>query len=588
MRPEEAALELGGLLERLCVFDPERRRQAVEELAARGEERAAFLLRDLMGHPDEVISNAAGAGLRELGRVDLLVEAARHVNRRVRAASAWGLTGSVDPLAVEALLRLARAPDVEVVNQALFALGWVGEPVWDEILGAGAARQQRSIRDAAGRALARSGRLVVPALIQVMQGGEAARCRVALAAVDHFLRDSALPEVVEPLLGLLRSRHPRELRREAVAVLGMTRDARAVPELLAIARESEAELRAAAATALGKIRDPAALPVLFELLQASEAVVRKAAVEALGTLGETAAARHVIEALNDPQATVRSAAAWALGELSSPDGSAELCRVLADSQKSVREAALMALWNRGEPAVLPALRARLQPEGEPDHPLRCQIRDVIRYLERRLPSAEAGAADRAPAFVGRLVPFEAGLSRVGLRASSLPCTCCGQVCHEVLEVPGDQIGRPGRTFRLIRCLDCAFFGPHYVYWESGKPVRAEFKDGQAQELLGGETEEICASLVWEPEPLSADREGWGWETTAGGAPHWLQQDETPACLACRQDMAFVLQLASATLDTIQNQGELSGKFCLILEHYATLYCFECETCGVTASVSQYT
>lgn len=327
--------------------------------------------------------------------------------------------------------------------------------------------------------------------------------------------------------------------------------------------------------------------MLRTLARHSETPVATRAMGMMRLLGEDVAVSTLAEALGDSRIAIRIAALGVLRDFTGSAGLEEVVRALDDPSPRVREAALVALSTRKNTTVLPTLRARLDPKVTAEAAFRKRIQELVRELERIAPRQEA-AAPKSPVFVGRLVPFEPTLGRVGLQPSPVRCTSCGGVCHDVLSVPGEQIGRPGRPFRLIRCLDCVFWGPHYVFWKSGQPVRAQFEEGQHQEMLEGKTEGPQASLRWEPGDPPGERAARGWQTIAGGQPYWLQRDEPPACPTCRREMDFVLMVASATLDTIQNRGELSGEFYLCFEYSATLYCFECEKCGVTASVSQCT
>lgn len=198
-------------------------------------------------------------------------------------------------------------------------------------------------------------------------------------------------------------------------------------------------------------------------------------------------------------------------------------------------------------------------------------------------------AASSPIFTVRLENFAPELSRVGEVPTDLSCECCEGPVHEILVVPGAQIGRPGCPVRVLRCLNCSFEDPVYVFFENGEPVRVQYEEAQDQDFLEGDREQYPpASIRWTPGPPAGEPAEWGRQTLAGGSPAWLQNPAWPNCPSCETEMAFVLQLSSTTLDAQRLQIELEQEFYLSIEYYATLYCFECAACEVTGSVTQCT
>jgi len=181
-----------------------------------------------------------------------------------------------------------------------------------------------------------------------------------------------------------------------------------------------------------------------------------------------------------------------------------------------------------------------------------------------------------PIFNGEIKAFQDAYSTVSLRETDLKCVSCDGYSHEFLVVPKDQIGLTGvGSYRVIRCLNCIFFGPYYVRFEGEKPIEiTPPEEFQCHDFLDGVSKEDClASIQWSPGLPRNDFDD-GWSNRAGGKPVWLQGGEWPVCPLCWRTMQFILQFASCSIISI--------------EYYATLYFFACDTCGVTCSVTQCT
>lgn len=69
-------------------------------------------------------------------------------------------------------------------------------------------------------------------------------------------------------------------------------------------------------------------------------------------------------------------------------------------------------------------------------------------------------------------------------------------------------------------------------------------------------------------------ENLGKRSKFGGAPEWIQQDETPICLNCNTKMTFVVQI-----DSIDYSGDIKPKEEYMFGDVGILYnffCFECH------------
>ncbi len=409
--------------------------------------------------------------------------------------------------------------------------------------------------------------------------GETARSLIdGLIAIRLY---APLPEMVEPLAALLARTEDLETRRQAVRALGVSQEPEAVPVLESLLETLEPYFLEEVIRAIGRINDRSARPALRNLMASPEVRTRMAAVEVLRRWDDPGDRDLLDGALED--------ASWSVGAAAYRSRPRPRGWSNAPERPTGRYPEDLSPQHRVHPDTfqLETLREHLSARLEPDPDVRCWVRSVVLLLEAELPYGDPTRSFRSAEYIGRLVPLTPGLSRVGLQPAPLACPHCGGRGHEVLHVPGDRIGRPGRDVRLIRCQECIFFGPHYVFWRGGQAVRIAFESADLEDFHKGKVQGPQASLIWEPAGRAfPGREGREDQTHAGSLPLWLQSDEWPECPLCREDMAFVLQLDSDTLDTINHRSELSGQFNLFLENYATFFLFECPGCGVTASVSQ--
>lgn len=130
-------------------------------------------------------------------------------------------------------------------------------------------------------------------------------------------------------------------RSEAISLLGLLKESRAITHLLDTLKEDKHLLSWASAVALGQIGSSTAVGPLLEVLRSSaSAETRRAAIHALGLLGDRRAASGLVRVLEDlaEPATTRGEAAEALSTcgLRSPRALAALTRALADPSAEVR------------------------------------------------------------------------------------------------------------------------------------------------------------------------------------------------------------------------------------------------------------
>ena len=202
-------------------------------------------------------------------------------------------------------------------------------------------------------------------------------------------------------------------------------------------------------------------------------------------------------------------------------------------------------------------------------------------------------------YIGKVVAYQERLSRLSGDLTPLICANegCGSHIHQVLTVPGEQIGKPGKFYRVVRCLNCSFWGPCYAYFNAtGEPVRVEGEFEDHGFLADGILGEHPASLQWTAGAPNPNYDGT--QTVAGGEPDWDQQAVTVVCPVCDRPMEFILQLSSMTLDGYRDENskcvewrwprDIGYDFRMIIENYSTLYFFACDKCNVTASLTQCT
>jgi serine/threonine protein kinase len=187
--------ELERLTSSLASQDATVRRQAAQELAARGP--------------------LAAPAVPELGKA----LADGNADVRLRAAEALGRIGPSAQAAVPALSQALRDADTLVAGEAAKTLGLVGEPAAASALGAALGHPAVSVRREAARALARLGRHAEPALgplVAALSDKDKTVCAQSARALGHLgpAARSALPRLTA------LSRDPDVLvSREAQAAL---------------------------------------------------------------------------------------------------------------------------------------------------------------------------------------------------------------------------------------------------------------------------------------------------------------------------------------------------------------------------------
>lgn len=332
--------------------------------------------------------------------VTLLIEALQDSDLGLRTRAAWALGQLGDARAVPALIDALGDTDWHVRRSVIEALGQLGharavppliealkgrdldiQMIFEWVPAFGDAHTVKGgyldIRAIAAAALGQIGDArAVPALIEVLKASDRDVQRSAIEEVGNVRK-----VVVDPRIDALKNS-----KMSACKALGQLGDARAVPALIEMIKDSywdvrksvakaleqsgsaavpaliealknnDRDVRRYAAEALGQISDVRAVPALIEALQdRAWDVVRQRAVDALRRLGNLSALDVLLESLLANYRDVRRSAAQALGFLEDPQAVPALIKALEDNDRYVRKSAAEALGRLGDARAVPAL-----------------------------------------------------------------------------------------------------------------------------------------------------------------------------------------------------------------------------------------
>jgi HEAT repeat protein len=202
----------------------------------------------------------------------------------------------------------------------------------------------------------------------------------ARAAALRALRELRCADAFDPALHALSDTTP-SVRLEAVAVLGWLKDARALPQLAALATgDSETDIRRAAVGSLGFAppTHEVAAAALLRAMRDPAWPVREEAATTLGKLRVQAAREPLVAALDDDYWQVRLRAARALGQIGDTRAAAPVATLLAHTISNLRKEAALALGELRDPRTLLALRDALE-DRDPD--VRKAVRIALQQIE---------------------------------------------------------------------------------------------------------------------------------------------------------------------------------------------------------------
>lgn len=358
-----------GLIQHLRAEDNAgARNSAIEALVLLGPGSVDVLL-PLLGTDDpdvrKFVVDILG-DIRDSRSVPGLIDRLKDLDENVRVAAAEALGRTKDQRAVNALTGCLTAHDQGWLDYAAAeALGDIGdEKALKPLLGA---LGRSGLREPVLEALGKIGNVnTLPPLVSGLSDPLRIVREVSVAALCSIHRKSN-PDDRERMLSEVRSTISRravdfleelidtsegELQKSAVAVLGWTGGASAVPKLLSLLREEEMEDPVVQALRnLGQ----EAVPLLIGRLADDNVLVRRSAATVLGDLGNPEAEGPLIEMLADENGHVRGTAAEALGRLKSRKAVAGLVRLLEDEYENIQESAIHALATIGDDSVLDGL-----------------------------------------------------------------------------------------------------------------------------------------------------------------------------------------------------------------------------------------
>lgn len=198
------------------------------------------------------------------------------------------------------------------------------------------------------------------------QWGDQQEATKALHRLVGDLRDEAVPEVTNLFIDALDD--PDAMVRWASAeALGWMRAGEAVPALGQRVSDPAWTVQVAAIRALAEIGDTSALYWVEPALDDRNVGVQEAAVEALGRLGSTRHVARLKEIMLSPrEVMVRVAAVEAARSLRAVGASEALTALLDEPPLALRWAAARALSELADASAVPALRAHLHDDQQPE------------------------------------------------------------------------------------------------------------------------------------------------------------------------------------------------------------------------------
>ena len=324
----------------------------------------------------------------------LLADPEARVRRRAAlAVGRVGLAAGVPPL-----VELLRDGDPEVRQMAAFALGLVGDRSARDPLIAALADSTPLTQGSAAEALGLIGDIAAAEPIgrmmsAVLQSGALAQLP---AEADEARRDTPAAAFRLGVYALTRLKAYDQLAAVVIDSSGRLRttwwpvayalqrleDRRALPALLALAREANPYTRAFAVKGLGGIKDRSAVGVILPLVASPDAGVQIEAIRALGKIGDTAAAQPLVSLTQgrDVPPPVRLEAVTALGSTKTAAVADVLIDLLGDRDPLIRAAALKSAATVASDQFVTILSS-LDPD--PDWHVRASMASLLGTLPRQ-------------------------------------------------------------------------------------------------------------------------------------------------------------------------------------------------------------
>jgi tetratricopeptide (TPR) repeat protein len=200
-----------------------------------------------------------------------------------------------------------------------------------------------------------------PLAVTSLKEGPSMELRLAALVAAGRLADPSIIGDLAPLARFVDGQGPDSPMREAaVWALGQTRDARAVPMLIAALDDEQPSVKALAAIALGRIGDRRGLAVVATRLGATGTDFRAACAYALGLAAKPIGQQQLLEIVGSsdkaPGDLLMRAAVWALGRMGERRAVPLLLTMYFSASDDVRQ---VILW------ALPRAAGEVAPEGAP-------------------------------------------------------------------------------------------------------------------------------------------------------------------------------------------------------------------------------
>ncbi|MEG6523940.1 HEAT repeat domain-containing protein [Desulfotomaculum sp. 1211_IL3151] len=281
--------------------------------------------------------------------METLIKNLKDVYWRTRAKAAKELGEVGDAAAVFPLIDALLDEERVVKNNAVEALGKMGQSAVLPLINVLSNQDNYPISDEVSKALVKIGTQTVKPLVRLLETCLEDGNDIIFTRVANTLGEIGDPEAVLPLINSLNEGNTA-IRLDAIRALGKIGDKRAVKPILNDVKKHGSSLEAI--IALGELGDSTALPTLLNMLRGKE---RWAAAKSLGMMGEVAV-EPLAALLNDKSMNEQGFVAMALGSTGSAKAVKPLLCALMDPDRIVSWRAAMALVEIGELAVEPLIK----------------------------------------------------------------------------------------------------------------------------------------------------------------------------------------------------------------------------------------
>lgn len=379
---------------------------ACEELRQRPRTRVWFI--PVRISPCEIPELPIGPGetLRDIQTINLWPSWPSGIYRIINVVLPRGPL----PLDVQNQISRLRSDDPKIRREAADALREIGNPAAIPALFLSLRDEERSVQWASVWALAELGE---KAGRPPFLGGFCHNDPRITAAIHLWTLGG---ESVHEWLLIALKDHDPFVRQAASIVLELSASDKLSPQLIDIVNSAEGDTAADAIRVLGVIGDQRAVLPLTEVLGKPSERARRSAAEALGHINTCDSMRLLVATLSDESVYVRSTAAEALGKITAVENDEAvraLTKAVWDSSWRVSHAAIEALGKIGSDYALPSLIRALH-EGDQSTRITSSLalgeignRDAVHILIKSLLDSDCGVRVAAAKSLGKIDNKEA-------------------------------------------------------------------------------------------------------------------------------------------------------------------------------------